>query len=344
METLVIKLYCTEVTIDCRNALDTLEIGEIMNKSLVLGGAGFIGTNLVQLLQRHNEEILVIDKCILGNKLEAAKVEVDLLNFDLNDTLRLSSVIHDFGPDTIYHLAANSDISKSQNDPGIDLRETLGTTTSLCKALESFSLAKLIFASSSAIYGQSSGVITESTLPDPISNYGKTKLISENVLRKHLIEHDLKHLVITRFPNVTGRWQTHGVVFDLLLKLKNDRTRLSVLGDGTQFKPYCLASELALALFQISESTKLDLLEVNLSPEDRVSVSEIVNEICLQLETTPEIEFGNSRSGWVGDVPEYKFDTNTSNDYLGKDFFSTSGEAIREAIKILIQELEVKKC
>lgn len=315
-----------------------------MNKSLVLGGAGFIGTNLVQLLRQRNEEILVIDKCILGNKLKAAKVDVDLLNFDINDTERLTNVIHDFGPDTIYHLAANSDISKSQSDPEIDLRETLGTTSSLCKSLENYSLEKLVFASSSAIYGESFELITESTAPNPISNYGKMKLNSENVLRKHLMEHDLQHLVITRFPNVTGRWQTHGVVFDLLLKLKNDRTRLSVLGDGTQFKPYCLASELSLALVKISESIKLDLLEVNLSPEDRVSVSEIVNEICLHLEITPEIEFGNSRFGWVGDVPEYKFDTDTSNEYLGKGFFSTSGEAIRKAIKILTEELEVMKC
>ena len=314
-----------------------------MTKTLVLGGAGFIGTNLVQLLQKRNEDILVIDKCILGNKLEAANINVDLLKFDLNETDRLTSVIRNFEPDTIYHLAANSDISKSQVDEGIDLRETLGTTTSLCQALQNFSLAKLVFASSSAIYGNSFGIINESTVPNPVSNYGKAKLISEISLRKLQQESDLKHLVITRFPNVTGRWQTHGVVFDLLLKIKNDISRLAVLGDGTQFKPYCLANELTLALTRISDSNKSGVLEINLSPEDQVSVAEIVNEICFQLDISPDLEFGNSRSGWIGDVPEYKFDTKRSNQLLGSDFFSSSSAAIRESVKVLIDELDVMK-
>ena len=140
----------------------------------------------------------------------------------------------------IWHLAANSDILKGVNNIDIDLNDTLMTTINITKFMEKYELKNIIFASSSAVYGNMLNKATEITPTRPISNYGGMKLASEAVLSAYQTKHG-GNCIISRFPNVVGTPATHGVIIDLIKKLKKNKTTLNVLGNGQQNKklPTC---------------------------------------------------------------------------------------------------------
>ncbi len=301
---------------------------------MVLGGAGFIGSNLVNLLcQNESNQILVYDNMSMGNKLGLKKRNVELIEADGTDTDRLAKAIRDFLPDRVYHLAANSDISAAAIDPSLDFKDTLGTTLSLIDALRGAPLQELIFASSSAVYGPVDGKIVESSPKQPQSAYGWMKFASEHFLEKAAKEGVFSRGLCVRFPNVTGQNQTHGVVHDLLRRLYSDRTRLNVLGDGTQDKPYVLAKDLVLIIEQLLAKDWYGWRAVNLAPKSSTTVREIVETIQRVTGLTPEITYGTSRSGWQGDVPQYSFDTALAEEILGtENIFKSSASAIEESV------------
>jgi UDP-glucose 4-epimerase len=308
-----------------------------MRKLLVLGGAGFIGTNLVDFINRNRaEEILVLDKMLFDNNLVKAGIKCEFIKADINENQILSSILKSFHPDQIIHLAANSDIKKSSLGINPDLKNTLGTTLSLASALARHPVQSVVFASTGAVYGVSSSPLREDSPKYPISAYGWMKLASEEVLLSSLKNQNIQNLLIARFPNVTGFWQTHGVVYDLANSIKKNPKKLQVLGDGTQRKPYCSAATLSRALMEISDQQRIRgerELVVNLSPSDDIEVSEIVNELCLQFGVNPQIDYGTKSYGWEGDVPRYSYDTSRSKNYLGGIEFEPSISVIRESVK-----------
>jgi len=308
-----------------------------MRRLLVLGGAGFIGANLVDFIARcRTEEILVVDKMIFDNNLVKAGIKCEFIKADINESQTLKSILKSFHPNQVIHLAANSDIKKSSLGINPDLENTFGTTLSLASALVRHPVQSVVFASTGAVYGVSSSPFREDSPKSPISAYGWMKLASEEVLLNSLRNQDIENLLIARFPNVTGFWQTHGIVYDLAKSLKKNRNKLQVLGDGKQRKPYCSAATLSRALMQISDQQRIrgeKELVVNLSPSDDIEVSEIVNELCLEFGVNPQIRYGTESYGWDGDVPRYSYDTSLSKNYLGDIEFEPSINVIRESVK-----------
>ena len=308
-----------------------------MRKILVLGGAGFIGTNLVELIVRSRaEEVLVVDKMIFGNNLVKAGIKCEVIKADINEGQILNSILKDFQPDQIIHLAANSDIKKSSQGLNPDVHNTFGTTLSLASALSKHPVQNVVFASTGAVYGVSSFPFKESSPKMPISAYGWMKLASEEILFNSLRNENIENLLIARFPNVTGFWQTHGVIYDLAKSLKKNSKMLQVLGDGKQRKPYCSATTLSRALMQISDEQRIRggrELVLNLSPSDDIEVSEIVSELCLEFRVNPEIKYGTDTFGWEGDVPRYSYDTSLSKSYLGGIEFEPSISVIKDSVK-----------
>ena len=139
----------------------------------------------------------------------------------------------------VWHLAANSDIAAGVADPSIDLRDTFLTTFHTLQIMREFDIPRIVFASTSAIYGSHSGLLVEETGPlFPISSYGAMKLASEASISAS-VESCLQQAWICRFPNVIGPRATHGIIYDLLRKLAKSPQDLEVLGDGTQQKPFC---------------------------------------------------------------------------------------------------------
>lgn len=298
----------------------------------ILGGAGFIGANLVELLAEHGHEIAVIDNLSMGNRLKDAGLNVKVTVGDIATPLVLDNFLRTFNAERIYHLAANSDIKNSAVDSRFDMKNTLLTTSSLINYAFSNSINELVFASSSAIYGLAQDKSLEDDASSPISAYGWTKLASEQLLMQAGAQGCIKKLLIARFPNVTGKWQTHGVVFDLLNRLKQNNNILEVLGDGNQKKPYVLASELVESLEKLMAHQWSGNKLINLSPSSSTSVRKIVEIICKVTGLSPEVRYGDTPFGWTGDIPSYQLDTTRSLEYLSDFQFMASDTAIEKAV------------
>jgi UDP-glucose 4-epimerase len=322
-----------------------MNVNILKSKYLILGGAGFIGTNLIErLLQDRETDITVVDKFTYGNKLLDAGFSIDTHNFDITDVKKLGDLIRSKQPTHVIHLAANSNIQISSGGANSDITDTFGTTVALASCLARNPVENVFFASTGAIYGVSNKPVSEDSPKLPISPYGWMKLASEEVLMQSLNAGDCKNLLVARFPNVTGKWTTHGVVLDLATKLFLDKSHLSVLGDGNQTKPYCSASSLSEAIQTLIDGTNKTWsrqLVVNLSPNDSITVKEIVEILCQEFDVSPQISYGESSSGWIGDVPQYSYDTKLSIEHLKGFVFPESKLAILDAVRWVKQQREL---
>lgn len=302
---------------------------------LIIGGSGFVGRNLAQRLLRQGRDVIVLDRhpdptgSFAGRFIEGDAQEAEFLH----------SLLEDLRPFDVYHLAANSDISAGVADASLDFGDTLMTTLAVRAALAQVPVARLIFASSSAIFGIVDSPIDEDSavLPAPVSWYGKAKLASEYVLESLAAAQPQLRILIVRFPNVVGPLATHGVVFDFVRKLRSDPSKLAVLGDGNQTKPYVHVTELINGIQYFTERSTPGTSRVNIGPSDLVSVREIAQEVCAAMDVEPAISYQDSPFGWPGDVPRYEFDTSRMRQ-AGFAIDTSSREAVRRAAEDLVRE------
>jgi UDP-glucose 4-epimerase len=288
-----------------------------MKNKLVIGGAGFIGSQLVKKLLV-SSKVTVIDNLSRGStdyidafmELENFK----FLQFDVSNQHQCKSAFSeaiDFAEiDEVWHLAANSDIPAGVNDSSVDLKDTFLTTFEILNCMKFHKIKVIHFASSSAIYGDCmNSKISEKTGPLlPISNYGAMKLASEAQISA-AAEHFLDRANIFRFPNVIGTPATHGVIFDFINRLILNKNELTVLGNGTQQKSYLHVKELIDAMLFIKEKDTDAKIEVfNIGPEDDgVTVKFIAENVVKRVSPNARIIFGEGNKGWIGDVPKFRY-------------------------------------
>ncbi len=314
-------------------------------KAIVTGGAGFIGSHVVESLVNEGYEVLVVDNLSsgrLGNikpALESGKAKLlvkDLKVFDEG----FKSVFRDV--DVVYHFAANPEVRISTTEPRIHFEENVVVTFNVLEGCRIGDVKELVFASSSTVYGDADVLPTPEDHPTkPISIYGVSKLMSENLVATYSTVYGVRSLIL-RFANIVGPRQTHGVVIDFIEKLKSNSERLEILGDGTQRKSYLHVKDLITgmdkALRHIRNAGRY--YEVyNIGNVDWVSVKEIadlvVEEMRLDKVTyvyTPATPDGR---GWVGDVKFMLLDVRKLMS-LGWHPTLTSREALREAIRWLL--------
>ena len=307
---------------------------------LVAGGAGFIGSHLCDALLSKNNTVIVADKLIMGSKnIEHLSqntnfkfYEVELANQDNVDKLFKDNKI-----DIVYHMAANSDISKSANDTSIDFNDTLLTTRVLLESMRKNNVKNIFFASTSAVYGEMPDIVLneETGGLKPVSYYGGAKLASEALISSYVSMCDM-NAVIFRFPNVIGPRLTHGVVYDFVKKLRNNPKELEILGNGTQCKPYIYVTDLVNAIVKLTEQFEpgVDVFNISVMSEG-TSVTHIA-EIVVDVLGLSDVEFkytGGDR-GWKGDVPRFKYDISKVLATGWKPEY-TSDEAVRKAAQSL---------
>ena len=307
---------------------------------LVAGGAGFIGSHLCDALLSKNNTVIVADKLIMGSKniehfsqnTRFKFYEMELANQDNVDKLFKDNKI-----DIVYHMAANSDISKSANDTSIDFNDTLLTTRVLLESMRKNNVKNIFFASTSAVYGEMPDIVLneETGGLKPVSYYGGAKLASEALISSYVSMCDM-NAVIFRFPNVIGPRLTHGVVYDFVKKLRNNPKELEILGNGTQCKPYIYVTDLVNAIVKLTEQFEPGVEIFNISVlSEGTSVTHIA-EIVVEVLGLSDVEFkytGGDR-GWKGDVPRFKYDISKVLATGWKPEY-TSDEAIRKAAQSL---------
>lgn len=306
---------------------------------LIIGGSGFVGRNLARRLASDGREVIVLDRVPDTAGIFAGT----FVQGDAQDAGLVRDVVESRRPDTVYHLAANSDISAGVADASLDFGDTLMTTIAIRNALLSAPIGRLVFASSSAIFGVSDKPFGEASnaLPSPVSWYGKAKLASEYVLESLSMARPALPVLIVRFPNVVGPLATHGVVFDFVRKLRRDPSQLAVLGDGNQTKPYVHVAELIDGIHHFESRLSAGITRINIGPPDTVSVKGIVEEVCAALDTSPDVQYGDSPFGWPGDVPRYEFDTSKMQ-MAGFSISTTSRQAVRRAAEDLAVEISTR--
>lgn len=321
-----------------------------MRNILITGGAGFIGSNLVNNLARTGtingtpiEKIVVIDNLFLGKKefiqSSIASGKVDFYQQDLLDFQATIRIFKKYRFDLIFHLSANSDISYGFKHTDWDLKQGTLVTYNILECMRLTGVKQIVFASTSAIYGEASVTpIPEDYGPLlPISFYGASKLACEGLITAFCHNYNFQVLIF-RFANIVGRNGTHGVLVDFIKKLKSDPTRLEVLGDGKQAKPYLYVDDCVEGMLFGYANSADSVNCYNLACTGVTAVNKIAEMVIEAMGKTPTmIQYTGGTRGWPGDVPQVRLDPKKL-EKLGWTAKLSSDEAIKKAIADLLEQ------
>jgi UDP-glucose 4-epimerase len=274
---------------------------------VVTGGAGFIGSHLVDALVQRGARVRVIDDFSTGFR-QFLNPAVDLCERSLLDLARIRPVFA--GAEQVFHLAANADVRHGLLHPRRDLEQNLLATHHVLEAMREHGVRRVAFSSTGAVYGDAAVLPTPEDAPFPIqtSLYGASKLAAEGLLSAYAHGYGFRSSIF-RFVSMLGPRYTHGHVFDFWRKLKRDPTRLEVLGDGQQRKSYLHVRDCVRALLLGVERQREPVSVLNIGHQDWLSVTESIAIICRQLGVSPALTFSGGERGWVGDSPKILLDT-----------------------------------
>lgn len=307
-------------------------------RTMVVGGAGFIGSHLCEALLKGGDEVICVDNLSLGRKENIEHLfAADGFTFyeeDASDLNRLSLIFETAKPQYIYHLAANSDIQASEKCPEIEYRNTYMTTWCVLECMRKYGVKHMFFASTSAIYGDKRDQILDENTANlqPVSYYGAAKLGSESLISAFSYMNEMETLIF-RFPNVIGPKLTHGVIYDFIKKLRNNSQELEILGDGNQTKPYIYVEDLVEAIIRLSGNNNSRMEIYNVGVEGSTSVTEIARMLCQEMKLNQVVfHYTGGEGGWKGDVPRFQYSLDKVHSAGWKAQYN-SNEAVRKTIK-----------
>ncbi|MBU3760079.1 MAG: NAD-dependent epimerase/dehydratase family protein [Candidatus Omnitrophica bacterium] len=317
-----------------------------MKRAVVIGGAGFIGSQLADRLLRSGYKVTVFDNLTMGKKshLRGALTssQFRFVKGDVLDERALGPILK--GDPTVFHLAANSDIMKAMGNPGLDFHQGIRATFYVLEAMRRSGTRKIVYFSGSGVYGdcgrkymrENQGALC------PQSMYGAAKLSSEAMISAYSFLYGMQAWVL-RLANIIGPRPTHGVVFDLIKKLKTDSCRLRVLGNGRQSKSYLHVEDLLSALFLVMKRAREPLNVFNISSGSYLSVRDITLMVIksMGLEGKTKVVYSRSERGWKGDVPHYRLDI-TKIQKLGWRPQMTSKQAVLRTIREVLEDSEIR--
>ena len=313
---------------------------------LIVGGAGFIGSYCVDdLLSRDTTQLVrVYDNFSSGQRWHLEKhlsdSRLEIIAKDIYDENIFSAAQ---GIDLVYMFAANPDIAKAVTEPDIDFRQGTALIQITLEAMRKAGCKKLLYASGSGVYGDvGSKDVPENYSPmEPISTYGASKLACEVLISSYCHMFDFRASAF-RFGNVVGGRQTHGVAYDFIKRLRVDPTQLTILGDGTQSKPYVYVDDVLNSMSLVSERQTKVFDSYNVAPNDYTTVAEIAKMVLTEMKISNEhckLIYGNSSRGWKGDVPIVRLNTEKVRAMGWKNTLTSNG-AIEKSIKAMLPNAE----
>ena len=309
-------------------------------KVLVTGGAGFIGSNLIDaLVDKH--DVVCIDNFSSGKRefIEHNMDKIELVKGDLLNREDIRKAVKDV--DMVFHLAANPDVKLGVTDTRVHFNQNILATYNLLEEMRMAGVKKIVFTSSSTVYGEAEIIPTPENYGPlfPISLYGSSKLAAEAIISAYSHVFDMK-AIIYRFANVVGPRSTHGVIYDFIHKLIKNPDKLEILGDGTQKKSYLYIDDCVDAMiFGLKTDKQIDAF--NIGSEDWVNVKEIADIVSSVMNVNPEYVFtgGVDGRGWKGDVKVMRLSIDKLKKMGWKPKYG-SREAIELAAKWMYENID----
>ncbi|NMB78844.1 MAG: NAD-dependent epimerase/dehydratase family protein [Methanomicrobiales archaeon] len=274
---------------------------------VVTGGAGFIGSHLVDSLVSQGKQVVVIDSLVAGKKATIAGhissgkvrlVEKDLLKDGWQDSLN--------GAARVWHLAADPDVRQSAMTPDPTFNNNIVATYRVLEAMRLQNVPELVFTSTSTVYGNAMIIPTpENYAPfEPVSVYGASKLACEAIISAYCHSFGMKSWQF-RFANIIGARSGHGVITDFVRKLRENPGELEILGDGKQTKSYLEIHECVDCMHFAIAHSREPVNIFNIGSEDWIDVKTLADIVVEEMQLKGvNYRFTGGALGWVGDVPK----------------------------------------
>lgn len=323
-----------------------VDLGLSGQRFLLVGGAGFIGSHLIDRLlsEPRLERVTIFDNYSSGSEWHYSHHRSDprlvVVRGDAKDLEQLRGAMD--GNTTVVHLASNPDIARAITDPDVDFRDGTLITRNVVEAMRTTTAKRILYASGSGVYGDVGDVeLDEDHGPlRPISTYGASKVAGEVMISAYSHMFDLTGCVF-RFGNVVGARQTHGIGFDLLRKLSKDPTRIHVYGDGMQSKSYVAVEDAVDAVLLANARSEDPVSTYNVATKDHIAVADIA-VLALDVMGLPQsgttIEFAGGRGGWKGDVPLVRLKTDRIRRLGWSERWSSKDSLLRSMRAMLAEE------
>jgi UDP-glucose 4-epimerase len=309
----------------------------MFTKAFVTGGAGFIGSHVVDRLVSLGAPVVVYDNFSTGFRSYLAEHEnagrVTVVEGDVGDFEHLKDAMA--GADAVFHFQANADVRGGIRQTRIDLEQNTIATWNVAEAARLQGVKTIVFASSATVYGEPAKFPTpEDYAAEQTSLYGASKLAGEAMLQAYAEYYGIRCFIF-RFVSWIGERYSHGVVFDFVAKLRRDPRRLEILGDGAQRKSYLYVTDGVDGIFTALERSAAMKNVFNLGHDEFIDVREVATAILGALGLREvALDFTGGVRGWLGDSPLVHLDT-TAIKRLGWTPRTTIRDGIERTVRYL---------
>jgi UDP-glucose 4-epimerase len=317
-------------------------MGAICKKAFVTGGAGFIGSHLVDELLARGAAVVVYDDFSTGRPEflpSPAPPQLRVIRGDVLDLPALRKAMA--GCDFVFHFQANADVRGGKKNTRVDLEQNTIATWNVLEAMRLHEIKNIAFASSATVYGEPDVFPTpEKYAPLQTSLYGASKFACEAMMEAYCEYYDMRCFSY-RFVSWIGERYSHGIVFDVMKKLLSDSRRLPLLGDGTQQKSYLYVKDGVRGVMMGIMNAPARKNVYNLGHDDFINVVQVVSIILDELKLpNVKLEFAGGKRGWPGDSPLVHLDTSRMKT-LGWRPETSIEEGLRRTVRYLQQQPQI---
>ncbi len=302
----------------------------------VTGGAGFIGSHLVERLVRDGARVVVLDDLSEGREsnLDAVRRRIDLRVGDVREADHVASAVH--GAGVVYHLAALASVERSVQQPELVASVNLGGTMNVLHAARQGGTRRLVFASSSSVYGDTPCLPKHEDLPPrPLSPYAASKAGAEAFAQAYRGTWGFETAIL-RFFNVYGPRQLAGSpyagVVPTFVRACLDGRPLLLHGDGRQTRDFTYVADVVDALVLAADAPQAIEGPINVAAGRRRTLLDLVDALAAATGRRPLLESGPTRTG---DIRDSEADNGRARERLGWTPATSLEEGLRLTVKAL---------